>query len=61
MRIPDYDEAFLPNFRLGDVVVLYERNCPKDNVTNKNIFGAPDLVMEVLSKSTRKKDMGIKK
>ena len=39
-----------------DVMVI----CNKDNVTNKNIFGAPDLVMEVLSKSTRKKDMGIK-
>ena len=38
LRIPDYDEAFLPNFRSGDVVVLYERNCPKDNVTNKLVI-----------------------
>lgn len=39
-----------------DIVVV----CSKDKVTKKNIFGAPDLVMEILSKSTRKKDMGIK-
>ena len=38
LRIPKYDEAFLPNFRLGDVVVLYERNDTKDNVTNKLVF-----------------------
>ena len=39
-----------------DVMVI----CNKDIVTKKNIYGAPDLVVEVLSKSTRKKDMGIK-
>ena len=38
LRIPEYDEAFLPNFRLGDVVVLYERNEKTDNVTNKLVF-----------------------
>lgn len=38
LRIPEYDDAFLPNFRLGDVVVLYERNCPTDNVTNKLVI-----------------------
>ena len=37
-RIPEYDESFLPNFRLGDVVVLYERNHATDNVTNKLII-----------------------
>ena len=37
-RIPVYDESFLPNFRNGDVVVLYERNQPTDNVTNKLVF-----------------------
>ena len=39
-----------------DVMVI----CKPEIITKKNIFGAPDLVIEVLSKSTRKKDMGIK-
>lgn len=39
-----------------DIMVI----CNKDIITRKNLFGAPDLIMEVLSKSTRKKDMGIK-
>lgn len=30
--------AVLPNFRAGDVVVMYERNQPEDNVTNKLVF-----------------------
>lgn len=34
--------------------------CNTDIITKKNLFGAPDLIIEVLSKSTRKKDMGIK-
>ncbi len=38
LRIPDYGESFLPNFRVGDVVVLYERNRLTDNVTNKLVF-----------------------
>ncbi|MBK6701467.1 MAG: AAA family ATPase [Saprospiraceae bacterium] len=36
--IPEYDQNFLPNFRLGDIVILYPKNNPKDNVTNKQIF-----------------------
>ncbi|MDR0658162.1 MAG: AAA family ATPase [Mediterranea sp.] len=28
----------LPNFRLGDAVVFYQRNIPSDNVTNKMVF-----------------------
>lgn len=32
------DSLTLPNFRQGDAVVLYERNVPTDNVTNKLIF-----------------------
>ena len=28
----------LPNFRLGDAINLYERNCGTDNVTNKMVF-----------------------
>ena len=39
-----------------DIMII----CRKDIITKKNLFGAPDLIMEVLSKSTRKKDMGIK-
>ena len=38
LQIPAYDESFLPNFRLGDVVVLYERNQITDNVTNKLVI-----------------------
>ena len=38
MAIPQYEETFLPNFRNGDVVVLYERNKDTDNVTNKMVF-----------------------
>lgn len=29
---------WLSNFRLGDAVVLYQRNHPSDNVTNKQVF-----------------------
>ena len=36
--VPKYDEDFLPNFRQGDIVILYERNIDADNVTNKQIF-----------------------
>ena len=38
LSIPQYDEMFLPNFRTGDVVVLYERNNDLDNATNKMVF-----------------------
>ena len=38
LSIPQYEETFLPNFRNGDVVVLYERNNGMDNVTNKMVF-----------------------
>lgn len=38
LQIPTYDHDFLPNFRQGDIVILYERNNSKDNVTNKQIF-----------------------
>lgn len=36
--IPTYKEEFLPNFRLGDVVLFYERNSVDDSVTNKMVF-----------------------
>jgi Uma2 family endonuclease len=34
--------------------------CGKDKLKNFGIYGAPDFVLEVLSKSTRKKDMTLK-
>lgn len=47
LSIPHYDETFLPNFRTGDVVVLYERNGASDNVTNKMVFkGNIELITE---------------
>lgn len=38
LDIPNYGEEYLPNFRNGDAVVLYERNTNDDNVSNKMIF-----------------------
>lgn len=38
LSIPALDQEALPNFRQGDLVVLYERNAPADNVTNRQIF-----------------------
>jgi superfamily I DNA and/or RNA helicase len=38
LSIPEYDQDFLPNFRQGDIVILYPKNNPEDNVTNKQIF-----------------------
>lgn len=37
LNIPDYDGELLPNFRTGDVVILYPRMKPEDNVTNNQI------------------------
>ncbi|WP_049945011.1 Uma2 family endonuclease [Butyrivibrio sp. AC2005] len=39
-----------------DVVVI----CERDIIRRKNVFGAPDFILEVLSKSTRRKDMLLK-
>ena len=36
--IPSYTDECLHNFRKGDVVILYERNYPTDNVTNRMVF-----------------------
>lgn len=38
MMMPDYGGLFSPNFRMGDAVVLYERNNPTDNITNRIFF-----------------------
>ncbi|MCQ4636288.1 Uma2 family endonuclease [Anaerovorax odorimutans] len=34
--------------------------CDRDKIISRGVFGAPDFVVEVLSKSTKKKDMVIK-
>ena len=39
-----------------DVIIV----CDRDKIINRCIYGAPDFVIEVLSKSTRRKDMVIK-
>ena len=39
-----------------DVIVV----CDPDQIRTDRVFGAPDLVIEVLSSSTRKKDMSLK-
>jgi len=38
LSIPAYEREYLPNFRSGDIVILYERNNPYDSVKNKQIF-----------------------
>jgi hypothetical protein len=38
LQIPPYDNDFLPNFRQGDIVVVYERNRDTDSVSNKQVF-----------------------
>ena len=35
--------------------------CNKDKLKKRNVYGAPDFVVEILSPSTRRKDMTIKK
>lgn len=39
-----------------DVILI----CSRDKIIRRGIYGAPDFVVEVLSRSTRKKDMVIK-
>lgn len=38
LDVPPCADGYLPNFRAGDIVVLYERNTPDDNVTNRLVF-----------------------
>lgn len=40
LSIPQYECELLPNFRIGDVVVLYTRNDEFANVTNRQILKA---------------------
>ncbi len=36
--IPEYENFYLPNFRVGDAVVLYEKKSEEDNVNNKQVL-----------------------
>lgn len=38
VELPAYDDDFLPNFRPGDAVMLYERNREEDDVTGQQFF-----------------------
>ena len=38
LAIPDYEGGYLPNFRKGDVVVLYERKNENDRISNRQVF-----------------------
>jgi hypothetical protein len=38
LEIPIYKDLYLPNFRPGDAVVLYERNTASDTVNNRQVF-----------------------
>jgi hypothetical protein len=38
LQLPEYEDLYLPNFRLGDAVVLYERNEKTDTVNNRQVF-----------------------
>jgi hypothetical protein len=38
LQIPEYKDLYLPNFRMGDGVVLYERNSKNDTVNNHQVF-----------------------
>ena len=45
LEIPAYKNLYLPNFRPGDAVVLYERNSVADTVNNRQVFkGAIELM-----------------
>jgi hypothetical protein len=45
-QIPVFDLEFLPNFRQGDIVIIYERNKEEDNATTRQIFKG---TIEILS------------
>jgi hypothetical protein len=38
LSIPEYKDLYLPNFRRGDAIVLYERNSDADTPTNRQVF-----------------------
>ncbi|GHV24821.1 DNA helicase [Bacteroidia bacterium] len=38
LSIPETSDLYLPNFRAGDAIVLYERNMAEDTVNNRQVF-----------------------
>jgi len=45
LEIPAYPDLYLPTFRTGDAIVLYERNTAIDTVNNRQVFrGAIELL-----------------
>jgi len=45
LEVPVYKDLYLPNFRPGDAVVLYERNSAGDMVNNRQVFkGAIEMM-----------------
>lgn len=52
----DSDDRKRPTVVQPDILVI----CKKDRIKKKRIMGAPDLVIEVLSPSTRRKDSTLK-
>jgi len=45
LEIPVYPDLYLPTFRPGDAIVLYERNAVSDTVNNRQVFrGAVELL-----------------
>ena len=45
LEIPAYPDLYLPTFRPGDAIVLYERNTTNDTVNNRQVFkGAIELL-----------------
>jgi len=45
LEIPVYPDLYLPTFRPGDAIVLYERNTVADTVNNRQVFrGAIELL-----------------
>ncbi|MDR0428266.1 MAG: AAA family ATPase, partial [Dysgonamonadaceae bacterium] len=53
LKIPVYEDLYLPNFRLGDSIVLYERNKDSDNVNNHQVFKGSIELLEVDSITIR--------
>lgn len=38
LEIPQYEQHIQPNFRVGDIILLYESNIPQDSVINKQVI-----------------------
>jgi len=46
LEIPAYPDLYLPTFRSGDAIVLYERNSAADIVNNRQVFRGAIEVLE---------------